>query len=217
MKISVLLIILLSRTDFSQGSVKGCGRLEESPESSPTTEFPWLVSIHNKLSKEFICNGHLISKRHVVTSTACLFEGLEDVSSALIYVVAGRRSLKTKTKTEQTKNVKYVNRINVLKDLIFEDTAILVLESPVVFSKTIKPICVLGGPKSTCLDSESCPGKLVSLREASIIQIFMNIFTGRLAFKRRSRHSKAGRIQRHEGTKFIDRGLRFRKKMHGRR
>lgn len=176
MKISVLLIILISQTDFSQGSVKGCGRLEQSSDSSPTTEFPWLVSIHNKFSKEFLCNGHLISKRHVVTSGACLFEGLEDVSSALIYVVAGRRSLKTKTKTEQTKNVKYINRINVLKDSIFEDTAILVLDSPVVFSKTIKPICVLGGTKSTCLDSESCPGKLVSLREASIIQIFMNIF-----------------------------------------
>lgn len=169
MNLLLFLLFLITQSDFSLGSTSNCGRakLFESTSTNETVgagEFPWLVSIHNKCSNEFICNGHLISKRHVITSGICLFERLDDVSSALIYVVAGRKSLKASSRGAQSRNVKEIYQSKLLKNSIANDISVLVLERPVTLSSTVQPICVIDGKfEGTCLDTESCNGTLVRI------------------------------------------------------
>jgi secreted trypsin-like serine protease len=89
--LSVMIVIIISNS-FS--FVENCGRTNVKCGCETTAgDFPWLVGINDKKSHRFLCNGHSISKRYVLTAGTCLEEQLKNVEHFYIYVIAGQHNL----------------------------------------------------------------------------------------------------------------------------
>ncbi|KAL7639918.1 UNVERIFIED_CONTAM: hypothetical protein RMT77_009331 [Armadillidium vulgare] len=102
-------------------------------------EYPWQVALIYK--QKFFCGGALISDRHVLTASHCVFGsfygGIHNLSISL-----GDHDLKTKNETENLLlGVRRVNwNLHYSSDTTENDIAILELERPVEFSYSILPV-----------------------------------------------------------------------------
>ncbi|KAK9874459.1 hypothetical protein WA026_002800 [Henosepilachna vigintioctopunctata] len=111
-------------------------------------EFPWLVALYKwyGLNYEFLCTASLVDRYHVVTAAHCLrFFNSNLVKKEDLILIFGRSHLKHWA--EKTENVlRSVTNVEVNPDYKqysgHGDLAILTLNKPVEYSRTIKPICL---------------------------------------------------------------------------
>lgn len=143
------IFILLTRTSLQV--TENCGRTQHPAgiiRCSNVTrpgDFPWLVEVRHKFTDKFLCNGHLISKRHVLTSTYCLNEELEEISHILIFVTVARHSLVSDSKNLGISiNVKEIRLTSSSSYSYHATIAMLSLERSAHFTKNIQPICLNG-------------------------------------------------------------------------
>lgn len=139
------------RTQHPLGLVK-CGNEDTRPG-----DFPWLVGIFNKEKRKFICNGHLISKRHVISDSDYISDKFQSVHYSLFHVIVGQHNLKSAVDDSQKFGVRKIHKPNNVDWYLFYKFLILTLENSVTFSETVQPICL---SDSTCVD---CGGILVRL------------------------------------------------------
>lgn len=111
-------------------------------------DYPWLVSIHHVNQEKFICNGHIISQRHVLTSGKCLIDSLKtEIHSAVLVLVKINHFNLTDESQKQSEFIK-VRQIrlseteNFVELFSFQEVAILTLEQELKFSPNIQPICL---------------------------------------------------------------------------
>jgi secreted trypsin-like serine protease len=148
MKFSVIVLILFAGDCQSSSDEETCGRSQtpfgivKSENKIESGEFPWLCAVLEKKTKKFLCNGHLVSKRHVVTSSSCLDQEIEDVIAANIHVVLGKLLLTESDENAQIKNVLKIYKTRQLnREFTFQTVVLLTLQNFVEFSKTVQPIC----------------------------------------------------------------------------
>lgn len=153
MKILVSFYLLNLAIPVIFGVEETCGRTQHplglihcGPEAR-SGDYPWLVGIFSVKKNEFLCNGHLISKRHVITSERCVSEALnesETVHDSQIYIIAGQNELHSSQNENQKLKVKIVHQlIDSFKALQQCNILLMTLEVPLSFSKTVQPICLL--------------------------------------------------------------------------
>lgn len=143
-RLSVYLILF--RLQALVALVDNCGRTKHEL-GLIKCDFPWLSSIHHSETNIFLCNSHIISERHVITSGNCLIENLQEHvhAAVLVYIVVGRISLSEKPKTNQIYKVRQI-RLSEIRNfealIVYQELAILTLSRSIIFSKSVHPICI---------------------------------------------------------------------------
>lgn len=111
-------------------------------------EWPWLVPIFaaskNGRNIEFLCAGSLITNRLLISAAHC-FHKIENAKGLVAYV--GRKNIRNWADAEsQPRSLK---NIHIHPDFnattLYSDIAILELSSPVVRSRTARPVCLWQG------------------------------------------------------------------------
>lgn len=121
-------------------------------------QWPFVVALLVKTSKQFFCGGTLITSKHVLTAAHCIQDKNVDkkLEAEQIEVLLGRHSLKDNSeKGSQTRDVEKIIvhpewKFNIRK--YDADLAILVLDHAVAFSNFIQPACLTDDPE---LDNEN--------------------------------------------------------------
>ncbi|XP_066486199.1 serine protease 27-like [Tiliqua scincoides] len=148
-----LLLLLLAGAESSL-SPKGCGRPKmHSPRivggsRSVEAEWPWQISLRE--NRLHICGGSLISSQWVVTAAHC-FEGPLDPEQYKVNL--GEYELPNPAPSMVSSDIsKIIVHPHYAGDGLSADIALVQLEEPVTFSRTILPICL---PSS--LDTDPSP------------------------------------------------------------
>ncbi|BES90963.1 serine protease [Nesidiocoris tenuis] len=107
-------------------------------------EWPWIVALFNS-GRQF-CGGSLIDNSHILTAAHCVAH-MSAWDVARLTVNLGDHNIKTTTETRHVvKKVKRVVRHRGFdSNTLYNDIAILTLESPVTFSNQIRAICLPSG------------------------------------------------------------------------
>lgn len=116
------------------------GRIINGKTAFPNS-WPWLVSIRQSKNSNLyhICAGSLISAQHVLTAAHCV----SDFRNNTFAVVIGINKLSESITLENTYLIiRYVIHPGFQPTTLKNDIAILHLNLPVKFSKTILPICL---------------------------------------------------------------------------
>ncbi|XP_042883301.1 serine protease filzig-like [Penaeus japonicus] len=136
------------REEFDMMNPSNCLAMQEEADvgfrivggsMTQLNEYPWQVAIIN--DKRFTCGGALISDRHILTASHCVFgnynNGFENLTISL-----GDHDLMTKNDTENVAvKVKYVDwNLHYNAYTITNDIAVLELESPVTFREGISAV-----------------------------------------------------------------------------
>ncbi|KAM8910418.1 coagulation factor IXa isoform 3-T6 [Spinachia spinachia] len=151
-------------------------------------EIPWQVALMERPSGELFCGGSILSERWVITAAHCL-RGEADS----FFVRVGEHNIHINEGTEQDHQVSERHiypRYNSSVSLYNHDIALLCLQSPIVFSTTVRPICL--GPKAftEALVKESSPAtvsgwgrtRFLGLRATSLQKVQVP-FTDRIKCK----------------------------------
>uniref|UniRef100_A0A146KWK6 Phenoloxidase-activating factor 2 n=2 Tax=Lygus hesperus TaxID=30085 RepID=A0A146KWK6_LYGHE len=104
-------------------------------------EWPWIVALFNS-GRQF-CGGSLIDNSHILTAAHCVAHmSAWDVARLTVHL--GDHNIKSTQETRHlVKKVKRVVRHRGFDSTtLYNDIAILTLESPVTFSKQIRAICL---------------------------------------------------------------------------
>ncbi|XP_076005157.1 coagulation factor IXa [Genypterus blacodes] len=107
-------------------------------------EIPWQVALIAHPSGQLFCGGTILKTRWVITAAHCLVEG-----QGSFFVRVGEHKLHTNEGTEQDYKVleEHIHpRYNANTSLYNHDIALLLLQNPITFSATVRPICL--GPKA---------------------------------------------------------------------
>ncbi|XP_010734903.3 coagulation factor IXa [Larimichthys crocea] len=107
-------------------------------------EIPWQVALIARPSGHLFCGGSILSERWVITAAHCLVEG-----QGSFFIRVGEHNIYIHEDTEQDYEVKETRihpRYNASVSLYNHDIALIFLESPIIFSTTVRPICI--GPKA---------------------------------------------------------------------
>ena len=91
------------------------------------------------------CGGSIISKSHILTAAHCVVgKSIDDIT-----IMYGTRRRPTLDKTLSDKHFIYIKEIDLYDDFnssdswkTTSDVAILTLEEPLIFSETVKAICL---------------------------------------------------------------------------
>ena len=130
---------------FSIGTPKGVSSRTNGGHITKPHEYPWMAFIlHGKVG---VCGGSLISAQHVLTAAHCVFlpHTEERMKPDEVSVKLGLHN-----KLDENVTAIKVSKIYIY-DPCFKnnnpeesgsDIAILTLEKPVKFSKTISPVCL---------------------------------------------------------------------------
>lgn len=150
---------------FCSAIVENCGRSNSSLEPTQSSEvmeaeeFPWLVGIHHRQTDIFLCNGHLISSKHVLVSSECLESEVNWRRIYLIYVIAGQRDIKKWNEKWKYANLKSIDKVKNKENL--KELLLLTLIRTFELSRTVQPICLNG---NSCDKLTKCSATLVSLQ-----------------------------------------------------
>jgi len=135
-----------------------CGR-----PNSESNAWPWLVVMcRGNTTKDCVCNGNLITKRHVITVAHCFHqkEKREAEHWENITVQFGRFN-----SSEEASHLRGISNVTIhpdwrpLKDNYDADLAVILLSEPIEFTNEIQPICV---PTLAEADSIEGNGTIVS-------------------------------------------------------
>ncbi|EFX87197.1 hypothetical protein DAPPUDRAFT_236061 [Daphnia pulex] len=129
----------------------------KKPDAPPPTsigmasphQYPFLVSFVDiyEETKElnFYCSGSLISPTQILTFDSCL-------TNSLYYIKIPLENLRVRLGTQylnETHN--YAQMTRKVKEIIFDDILIVTMDSPVEYSDTISPVCLV----PDCFDDDS--------------------------------------------------------------
>ncbi|XP_068596784.1 coagulation factor IXa [Brachionichthys hirsutus] len=107
-------------------------------------EIPWQVAVVHLHSGVIFCGGSILSERWVITAAHCLMEARDS------YVIrVGEHNVNIHEDTERDYRVLEEHphpRYNASASPYNHDIALLLLQSPIAFSTTVRPICV--GPRA---------------------------------------------------------------------
>ncbi|XP_031616963.1 proclotting enzyme-like [Contarinia nasturtii] len=104
-------------------------------------EWPWIVPLFNN-GRQF-CGGSLIDNQHILTAAHCVAHMTSsDVSRMTVHL--GDHNIRTTYETQhQVKRVKRVVRHRSFDSrTLYNDVALLTLESPVQYTRNVRPICL---------------------------------------------------------------------------
>jgi secreted trypsin-like serine protease len=115
-------------------------------EQAVAHEFPWMAALMN-LQRQF-CGGSLIDENHILTAAHCVAHMSKyDVQN--LRVRLGDHNIKDNDSQTVVKHVKRVIRHKGFSSsTLWNDVAILTLDSAVQYSDTIQPICLAQGSQT---------------------------------------------------------------------
>ncbi|XP_055302911.1 trypsin-4 [Sitodiplosis mosellana] len=104
-------------------------------------EWPWIVALFNN-GRQF-CGGSLIDNIHILTAAHCVAH-MSSADVARMTVNLGDHNIRTAFETQHlVKKVKRVVRHRSFDSrTLYNDVALLTLESPVSYTSNIRPICL---------------------------------------------------------------------------
>ncbi|XP_054452999.1 coagulation factor IXa [Anoplopoma fimbria] len=154
-------------------------------------EIPWQVALVKRPSGQLFCGGSILSEQWVITAAHCLVEAGDS-----FFIRVGEHNIHINDGTEQDHDVLEQHlhpRYNSTVSLYNHDIALLYLKSPIVFSTTVRPICL--GPKAftEALVVESSPATVSGWGRTRFLGVTADTlqkvevpFTGRTECKRSS-------------------------------
>ncbi|KPJ16708.1 Proclotting enzyme [Papilio machaon] len=110
-------------------------------------EWPWIVALFNG-GRQF-CGGSLIDDIHILSAAHCVAH-MTSWDVARLTARLGDHNIRTNTETqhEERKIKRVVRHHGFNMQTLYNDVAILTLDKPVKFSKTIRPICLPSGNRA---------------------------------------------------------------------
>ncbi|KAK4871859.1 hypothetical protein RN001_015983 [Aquatica leii] len=154
-------------TDASCGAKNGYQDQERivGGHNADLGEWPWIAGLFNG-GRQF-CGGSLIDNIHILSAAHCVAH-MSSWDVARLTVRLGDHNIKTDSEVKHIeKKVKRVVRHRGFDSrTLYNDVAILTLDSPVVFSHQVRPICL---PRSTGETHEGKTGTVIgwgSIRES---------------------------------------------------
>ncbi|XP_071454280.1 serine proteinase stubble-like [Hetaerina americana] len=132
--------------------VANCGAKNGSPDQERIVggqpadlgEWPWIAALFNG-GRQF-CGGSLIDSTHILSAAHCIAH-MSSWDVSRLTVRLGDHNIRTDTETRHIeKKVKRLVRHRGFDSrTLYNDVAILTLDSPVTFTRNIKPICLPSG------------------------------------------------------------------------
>ncbi|KAL0278938.1 UNVERIFIED_CONTAM: hypothetical protein PYX00_000614 [Menopon gallinae] len=113
-------------------------------QSADLGEWPWIAALFNS-GRQF-CGGSLIDHEHILTAAHCVAH-MSSWDVARMTVRLGDHNIRINTETKHVeKKVKRVVRHRGFDPrTLYNDVAVLTLDTPVTFTKNIRPICLPSG------------------------------------------------------------------------
>lgn len=117
--------------------------------------WPWLVAVytHDITTLSYQCAGSLISKRIILTAAHCMYLGDKILQADEIVLSLGRHNI-LKWQLDDGAIMREALLVVIHPDFINKDKysydadiAVIVLKTPIQYSKFIRPICLWRGPK----------------------------------------------------------------------
>ncbi|MBN3316811.1 TMPS9 protease, partial [Atractosteus spatula] len=133
-----------------------CGQAPLSPsvlqgDSAQEGSWPWQASLH--LNGQYLCGGSLINSNWVLTAAYCFYQGSTDASRWTVYL--GRQTQLGSNPHEVSRMGQTISFYPTDDMNVFDDIALLKLDSPVSFTSYIQPIC-LADSSSSFYNCTSC-------------------------------------------------------------
>nr|XP_023020913.1 proclotting enzyme [Leptinotarsa decemlineata] len=133
-------------------STASCGAKNGYPDqerivgghNADVNEWPWIAALFNG-GRQF-CGGSLIDKTHILSAAHCVAH-MSSWDVARLTVRLGDHNIKTNSETRHVeKRVKRVVRHRGFDSrTLYNDIAILTLDSPIEFTQQIRPVCLPSG------------------------------------------------------------------------
>ncbi|CAH2050325.1 unnamed protein product, partial [Iphiclides podalirius] len=110
-------------------------------------EWPWIVALFNG-GRQF-CGGSIIDDRHVLSAAHCVAH-MTSWDVARLTARLGDHNIRTNTETQhvERKIKRVVRHRGFNMQTLYNDVALLTLDQPVTFSKSIRPICLPSGNRA---------------------------------------------------------------------
>ncbi|XP_013794361.1 proclotting enzyme-like [Limulus polyphemus] len=132
---------------------EGCGRRSITTTRiiggriSDVGAWPWMVAIFlkSKYAEYLYCGGSLITQKHVITASHCVFESTNLLEPSDLLVRLGEHDLTSDDDNASPidRSVKIIKHHEKYVARTFEnDIAILTLDKPVKFTERIHPVCL---------------------------------------------------------------------------
>ena len=146
---SLCFMILILHT-VSSNPANASSKQKKSPKivngvKAPKGLYPFIVGVADS-TKDLFCGASIYDRDHVITAAHCI----EDELAENLKLFFGDWSLYQTEPGEQTRGVKEIIIHQKYKNNNLEnDMAILVLEEPLIFTGSIRPICLTHKPTVT--------------------------------------------------------------------
>lgn len=178
-KFSTLSFLLILKLPNFPALVENCGKTQhplgliQCGENTRSGDFPWLVGIFQRQMDKFLCNGHLISAKHVLTSESCIKHQVKELKVHLIFVIS-QHSMNSRDEHVKYANLKNIDIVTSKQNL--SEIYLLTLKTSLDFSKTLQPICLNG---NSCDETEKCSATLVrNLNLSHKVYVILKFFKG---------------------------------------
>uniref|UniRef100_W5LYS8 Peptidase S1 domain-containing protein n=1 Tax=Lepisosteus oculatus TaxID=7918 RepID=W5LYS8_LEPOC len=137
-------------------TVRACGQAPLSPsvlqgDSAQEGSWPWQASLH--VDGQYLCGGALINSDWVLTAAYCFYQGSTDARRWTVYL--GRQTQLGSNPHEVSRMGQTISFYPTEDMNIYDDIALLKLDSPVSFTSYIQPIC-LADSSSSFYSCTSC-------------------------------------------------------------
>lgn len=140
---------MVSAEDWLYLNSQDCGTTSMSPRivngnNASEGQFPWMafLLVHYK-SFEYDrgCGAAFVTRQHIMTAAHCMVR--KEEKPVYMTVFYGSRQL---FHGAHVNVIQYLTHPDYVPTIYFNDIAILMLEHPVTFSSTVRPICIPRGP-----------------------------------------------------------------------